>query len=163
MRNIHSTHQQQQHQQQHHYHHHPAFVKDRLTHLPPNWTIAMSLIPELALGVAFTMIALAPMVPDWIKGNPQPQTKVQVMTGLVALNGQTADEREAAYKEAPGDMGGCVPHIGLFNANGDRVAFYKNDGCKNHMDHNEPYDIMANYFKKGSELVVLSNLQPFES
>jgi hypothetical protein len=108
----------------------------------------MSFFAELGLSTAFTMISLAPMVPDWIKGNPQPQTKINVMVGLPPLNPEQQQEKDKLYKEL--SYGGCAPEMSLFNANGDRVGYSRNWNCKHVIDQNSLTDVWADYFKKGN-------------
>ncbi|KAF2274415.1 uncharacterized protein EI97DRAFT_444160 [Westerdykella ornata] len=113
----------------------------------------MALGIEIGLGVAFTMIALAPMVPDWIRNNPLPETKINVMVGLPKLTPEEQGRKEEVYGQL--SFGGCAPAIGLFNANGDRIGYYDNDACDdvdegNHVDQNAPKDLMAKYIKPGS-------------
>lgn len=118
----------------------------RLSHTSPH--LAMSFFAELGLSTAFTMISLAPMVPDWIKGNPQPQTKINVMVGLPPLNPEQQQEKDKLYKEL--SYGGCAPEMSLFNANGDRVGYSRNWNCKHVIDQNSLTDVWADYFKKGN-------------
>ena len=103
---------------------------------------------ELGLGLAFTIISLAPNIPDWMKHNDSPKIRVQVRTGLEHTPGQNEQQREDSYGKM--SMGGAVPNVVLFNANGDRIAYHRNDGGKERMDHNTPHDIMVDYFKPGS-------------
>jgi hypothetical protein len=108
----------------------------------------MSFFAELGLSTAFTMISLAPMVPEWLRGNPQPQTKINVMVGLPPLSPKQQAEKDHIYKQL--SYGGCAPEISLFNANGDRVGHYRNWNCDKVIDQNSPTDLWADYLKKGN-------------
>jgi hypothetical protein len=108
----------------------------------------MSFIAELGLSTAFTMISLAPMVPEWLRGNPQPQTKINVMVGLPPLSPEQQAEKDHIYKQL--SYGGCAPEISLFNANGDRVGHYRNWNCDKVIDQNSPTDLWADYLKKSN-------------
>jgi hypothetical protein len=66
------------------------------------------------------MISLAPLVPEWLNGNSQPQTKVNIMVGLPPLNAEQQKEKKKLYNQM--SYGGCAPEVSLFNANGDRVG-----------------------------------------
>ncbi|KAI4945665.1 hypothetical protein J4E91_008008 [Alternaria rosae] len=102
---------------------------------------------ELGLSVAFTMISLAPMVPEWLHGNPKPQTKVNVLVGLPPLDADEQNKKDEIYKKL--SYGGCAPEVSLFNANGDRVGYSKNKKCKQVISQNSPTDIWADYIKPG--------------
>lgn len=114
----------------------------------------MSLFAEIGLSVAFTLISLAPMAPDLFKGAPPgPQTRINIMAGLPHLSEQQQHNREQAYSEL--SYGGCAPDVSLFNANGDRVGYYRNVGCDNdkqgdHIDQNNIKELRADYLKKGN-------------
>ncbi|KAH7079653.1 hypothetical protein FB567DRAFT_533065 [Paraphoma chrysanthemicola] len=110
----------------------------------------MALALELGLSAAFTLISLAPMVPEWMKENKGPQIRINVMAGLPALNAEQQKNREQAYEEL--GFGGCAPDISLFNPNGDRIGFYRNVGCNNdkgnHIKQNSPEDLFTDYIQK---------------
>jgi hypothetical protein len=115
-----------------------------------------SLFAEIGLSVAFTLISLAPMVPDLFKGAPPgPQTRINVMAGLPKLSQeqqQNQQTREQAYQDM--SYGGCAPDVSLFNTNGDRVGFYRNI-CNNdkegdHINQNNIKDLWADYTTKGN-------------
>jgi hypothetical protein len=88
------------------------------------------------------------MVPEWLRGNPQPQTKINVMVGLPPLNPDQQANKDDIYKQL--SYGGCAPEISLFNANGDRVGHYRNWNCEKVIDQNSPTDLWADYLKKGN-------------
>ncbi|KAF2449077.1 hypothetical protein P171DRAFT_470657 [Karstenula rhodostoma CBS 690.94] len=67
---------------------------------------------ELGLGLAFTMIALAPMLKQ--ERNPLPSMRVEIVIGL------PGDDK------SEGNMGGAIPNVALFDANGDRLGFSRN-------------------------------------
>jgi hypothetical protein len=94
----------------------------------------MSFFAELGLSTTFTMISLVPMVPEWLGGNPQPQTKINVMVGLPPLSPEQQAEKDHIYKQL--SYGGSAPEISLFNANGDRVGHYRNWNCDKVIDQN---------------------------
>jgi hypothetical protein len=98
---------------------------------------------ELGLGIAFTIISLAPSIPEWIKKNEGPKLRVQIRTGLPQTPGMDEKEREKEYDRV--SMAGHVPNVVLFNAAGDRIAHYRNRKSEN-MGHNAPHDIFADYF-----------------
>jgi hypothetical protein len=100
---------------------------------------------EIGLGIAFTIISLAPSIPEWIKKNDEPKLRVQVRTGLPQTTNMNEQEREEEYGKV--NMGGHVPNVVLFNAAGDRIAHYRNKNEEN-MGHNAPHDIYAEYFDK---------------
>jgi hypothetical protein len=115
-----------------------------------------ALFAEMGLSVAFTLISLAPMVPDLFKGaEPGPQTRINVMAGLPQLTQEqqkNQQSREEAYQEM--SYGGCAPDVSLFNSNGDRVGYYRNI-CNNdkegdHINQNNIKDLWANYVTKGN-------------
>lgn len=109
----------------------------------------MSLIAaEIGLGIAFTIISLAPSIPDWLKKNESPQIRVQIRTGLPQTEGLDEKARKETYSKL--SMGGAVPNIVLFNANGDRIAHHRNKGGKKKMEQDAPHDVLADYFTKGS-------------
>jgi hypothetical protein len=103
---------------------------------------------EIGLSVAFTMISLAPMVPEWLHGNPKPQTKVNMLVGLPPLNSNEQKDKDEIYEKL--SYGGCAPEVSLFNANGDRVGYSRNWKCKHVIDQNSPTDIWADYIKPGN-------------
>jgi hypothetical protein len=113
-----------------------------------------SLFTEIGLSVAFTLISLAPMAPDLFKGAPPgPQTRINVMAGLPQLSPEQQQNREQVYKDL--SFGGCAPDVSLFNANGDRVGYYRNIGCDtdkegDHINQNNIKDLWANYVIKGN-------------
>jgi hypothetical protein len=108
----------------------------------------MSFFAELGLSTTFTMISLVPMVPEWLRGNPQPQTKINVMVGLPPLSPEQQAEKDHIYKQL--SYGGSAPEISLFNANGDRVGHYRNWNCDKVIDQNSPTDLWADYRKEGN-------------
>lgn len=48
------------------------------------------------------------------------------------------------------NIGGAVPNVVLFNANRDRIAYHRNEGGKEKMEHNAPHDILVDCFDQGS-------------
>lgn len=107
-----------------------------------------SIFPELGLGLAFTLISLAPMVPDFVGQNDHPKIKVNVMAGLPNITVEEHSDRERIYKDR--SFGGSAPTISLFNANGDRVGFLRNKGGKNTIKQNQPKDLMIDYIEGGN-------------
>ncbi|KAF2689398.1 hypothetical protein K458DRAFT_484129 [Lentithecium fluviatile CBS 122367] len=100
---------------------------------------------ELGLGVAFALMFLAPSLDQ--SQNDSPKIRVQIKVGLESADGDEY-EREEVYKNL--NMGGAVPNVVLFNANGDRIAYHRNEGGNEKMEHNAPHDIFAEYFDQGS-------------
>ncbi|KAF2184700.1 hypothetical protein K469DRAFT_496934, partial [Zopfia rhizophila CBS 207.26] len=106
----------------------------------------MFLAAELGLGLAFTIISLARSIPDWIKKNDSPKTKVQVYMGIPPITPN--DDKDKIYKER--SYSGSAPNIALFNMNRDRIGLYRNDNGKKMIGQNSPGDILVDYFKEDS-------------
>jgi hypothetical protein len=98
---------------------------------------------EIGLSLAFTLISLAPSIPDWLSKNDGPKLRVQIRTGLPTTEGMDENARKEEYEKV--SMGGHIPNVVLFNAAGDRIAYYQNANNKK-MGHNAPTDIYADYF-----------------
>lgn len=108
----------------------------------------MALETELGLSAAFTLISLAPAVPDWLEGDPGPQITVNVMAGTPVIPEDQFCNRERYTEEQ--SFGGCAPDISFFGPNGDRVAYKRNQGCDrkgsgNRIEKGSPKDIMADF------------------
>ncbi|KAF1971957.1 hypothetical protein BU23DRAFT_599902 [Bimuria novae-zelandiae CBS 107.79] len=73
---------------------------------------------ELGLGFAFILIALAPMVPDWLKKNEGPTVSVKIMAGM-------PDDQTGTSS-----FGGSIPQIALFDVNGGRLGYWRNEDKK---------------------------------
>lgn len=107
-----------------------------------------SLGAELGLSAAFTLISLAPVVPDWLEGDPGPQITVNVMAGTPVIPEDQFRNRDKYTEEQ--SFGGCAPDISFFGPNGDRVAYKRNQGCDrsgngNRIEKGSPKDIMADF------------------
>lgn len=100
-----------------------------------------ALMAELGLGIGFTLMALIPMMHQ--TPNDKAKIRVQMKVGLEPVHG-TEKEREEQYSAI--SYGGNTPNIVLFNAHGDRIAWYWNKSGKDRIEHNSHGEIFADWF-----------------
>ncbi|KAF2437197.1 hypothetical protein P171DRAFT_478182 [Karstenula rhodostoma CBS 690.94] len=93
------------------------------------------LMAELGLGAAFTMIALAPMVPEWVKKPEGPKMNVKILAGSPDDNSDNT-------------FGGAVPQIALFDVNGERLGYWRNEGGKELLGKGNTADKQVGYIKE---------------
>jgi hypothetical protein len=96
---------------------------------------------EIGLSIGFTLMALIPLMQQ--PRNVDPKIRVQIKVGLEGVGGNE-QQREDAYSAI--SYGGNTPNFVLFNALGDRIAWYWNRSGEKRIEHNAHGEIFADYF-----------------